>query len=122
MGARRTVQLGAGAERLERRRTSRLLAAAPIIVVVLVLMALGAVLAEFVAHPAGLPLHLPEQTVVVEFAVWGVALLVVGFVLILVQRRYGTVWALLALAVLMGVALFAVSAGELAAYMGWAPR
>lgn len=113
------MQLGAGADRLEKRRTSRLLLAAPIIMAVLALMALGAVLAEFVAHPSGLLLHVPEWTP--EVAVWLTALAVVGSVLIRVQRRYGTVWALLALGVLMGVALFAMSAGELAAYVGWEP-
>ncbi|MCY3814634.1 MAG: hypothetical protein OXH15_22880 [Gammaproteobacteria bacterium] len=117
MGRRRTVQLGAGADRLARRRTSLLLLAAPVVVGALALMALGAGLAEFVADPSGLALHVPEW-ITVEIAVWVVALVVVGFVLVRIQRRYGTVRALLALAVLMGVALFAITVGELVAYMG----
>lgn len=115
MGARRTVQLGSGADRLERRRTSRLLLAAPIAVAALALIGLGAVLVEFVADPLGLT-PLVAEWVPIEVVVWIAALIVVGYVLVRIQRRYGTVWALLALAVLMGVALFAMSVGELAAY------
>ena len=121
MGRRRTVQLGPGAHRPIRRRTGLLLLAAPVVVAALVLMAVGAGLAEFLADPSGLALLVP-QWIAVEVVVWIVALVVVGFVLIHVQRRYGTVRALLALAVLMGVALFAMSVGELMAYMadrGW---
>ena len=119
MGVRRTVQLGSGADRRERRRTSRLLRAAPIIFAALALMALGAVLAEFVADPSGLVLHAPEWAA--EVGVWLAVLVVVGSVLIVVQQRHGTLRALLALAVLMAVALIATSAGELAAYAGWEP-
>ncbi|MCY4012147.1 MAG: hypothetical protein OXG82_05460 [Gammaproteobacteria bacterium] len=118
MGGRRT--LGSGADRLEGRRTSRLLLAAPIIVAALALMTLGAVLAEFVADPSALAAHMPGWTA--EVAVWAATLVVVGAVLILIQRRRGTASALLALVVLMAVALVAVSAGEVAAYLGWEPR
>ena len=119
MGGRRTVRLGSGAEQLERRRKSRLLIALPIIVAALTLMALGAVLAEVVAHPSGLSLNVPRPTAAV--GVWLAVLAVVGSVLIVIQRKYGTGWALLALGVLMGVALLATSAGELAAFLGWEP-
>ena len=120
MGGRRTVQkLGSGADRLERRRTSRLLLAAPIIVVALALMALGAALAEFVADPSWLVRQTPQWAA--EVAVWVGTLVVVGSVLILIQRRHGTAWALLALVVLMGIALMAAAFEELAALADWDP-
>ena len=115
--------MGAGANRLKRRRTNRLLLIVPVSAAAFALIAFGAILAEFVADPSGLATHLPQwivdavDWVTVELAVWIGALIVVGFVLIHVQRRYGTLRALLALTVLMGVALFALSVGELAAYL-----
>ena len=98
-----------------------LLVAAPLILVALALMVVGAVFAEIVANPGGLTLQVPEW-VNIEFIVWIVALIVVGSVLIRVQRRYGTVWALLALGVLVGVALLALTIEEAVALLrgyGW---
>ena len=121
MARKRPVQLGSGADQLERRRRSLLLLAAPLILVALALIVVGAVFAEIVANPAGLTLQVPEW-VAIEFIVWIAALVVVGFVLVQVQRRYGTVWALLALAVLMGVALLALTVEEAVALLrsyGW---
>ena len=128
MAARCNMELGAGTNRLKRRRTSRLLLIVPVSAAAFALIAFGAILAEFVADPSGLATHVPGWIVdtvdwaTVGFAVWIGALIVVGFVLIHVQLRYGTLRALLALAVLMGVALLALSAGELPAYLqarGW---
>lgn len=96
-----------------------MLLAGPIIVAALALMALGAALAEFVADPSWLVLHIPRWAA--EVAVWVATLIVVGSVLILIQRRHGTVWALLALVVLMGIALAVAAFEELAALADWKP-
>ena len=117
MGGKRTVELGAGADRLERRRTSRLLLATLIVLVGSALMILGAFLVEFVADLSWLVLDVPRWAV--EIAVWLATLVVVGTVLILIQRRYGTILALLALVVLMGVAMSVAAFEELVALVDW---
>lgn len=121
MARRRTVQLGSGAGQLERRKRRRSLIALPFVLAALALMALGAFLSEIVANPSGLALQVPEW-ITVETVVWIAALVVVGSLLILVQRRYGTIWAFVSLAVLMGLALVALTVREPAAYLtgyGW---
>ena len=127
MGGKRTVELGAGADRLERRRTSRLLLATLIVLVGSALMVLGAFLVEFVADLfaigegvtplSWLVFDVPRWAV--EIAVWLATLVVVGTVLILIQRRYGTVLALLALVVLMGVAMSVLAFEELVVLVDW---
>ena len=116
MSEKRTVRLGSGADRLERRRRSRFAIIAPLVLAAVALMAVGALLAEFMAKRSGLALPIPEW-IALDVVVWIGALVVLGFLLILVQRRYGTGWALLALTVLMGVALFALNLEESIAYL-----
>lgn len=82
----------------------------------LVLAAVGAAAAGFLAAAPRIP-----TWIAVEIAVWLLALLVVGFTLLRVRRRFGRGWALLALGVLTGVALFAMAATELIAYWGGQP-
>ena len=126
MGGRRKTRLGAGADRLERRKPGWLLLAVPAAVVALALIVLGAFLAEYVADPSGLAMHVPQWIAKaaawlrVDMVVWIATLIVVGAVLLAVQRRYGTAAALFALAVLVGVPLLALWVGELATSTGWA--
>ena len=110
---------GPEAEKLRKSSSWRVLVVAPLVVAALALMALGAAIAEFIARP-GFAHHVAGWIAVevndgvrVEVAAWVTAIVVVGYMLTRISRRYGTGWALAALAVLAVVALFAMTAGEL---------
>lgn len=125
MAAKRTVELGANAEGMERRTTRLLLPGALVVVAVLVLIGLGAALAMYVAELWGLarqasrwlPIDATTHRIGAEVVVWIGTLIAAGLVLMPLQRRYGTLPVLLGVLVLTGVALFAVSFEDLAAYM-----